>query len=226
MHGKILLVEDDVDFGFMLKQYLGYADFDVNWINDPLLVQGDIAGLNQYDIIILDVMMPHISGFSLAKEIRSIYPELPLLFLTAKNQKIDKLTGLKIGADDYITKPCDPEELILRIRNIIRRSKQSSNHIQSIGIGLYTFYPQNLILSTTESQIQLTDRESKLLSFLLDHKDRLITREEILDNVWETNDFFTGRSMDVFISRLRKYLQQDPSLSIQSIRGIGFKVFF
>ena len=180
----------------------------------------------EYHLVILDVMMPHISGFTLAQEIRKIYPNIPILFLTAKDQKIDKLTGLKIGADDYVTKPCDPEELALRMINIINRS--NSNHLNNkpIKIGGFIFDQNNLVLNHENVNIQLTEKEAELLLFLYQNKDRLISREEILLAVWNTNDFFIGRSMDVFITRLRKHFSSDPNISIQSIRGVGFKVKF
>lgn len=167
------------------------------------------------------------NGFKLAELFFSSHPKLPILFLTAKDQKIDKLTGLKIGADDYMTKPCDPEELTLRLHNIIKRTKIQPALHQIISLGTYTFDQEKMLLIHPQSgSIQLTERENKLLSYLIQHKDQLIARDDILREVWQSNDFFAGRSMDVFISRLRKYLQKDDKLSIQSIRGIGFKVRF
>lgn len=223
---RLLFVEDDADFGFMLKQYLEYADFLVDWFDDPRKLHLDASELRQYDLAILDVMMPTSSGFHLGQELRQVYPELPLIFLTAKDQKIDRLTGLKIGADDYLSKPCDPEELILRIQNIIKRSKPHLPLMDKIVLGTYLYYPNQLILEHASGQQQLTEREAKLLSFLISHKEELISREAILEKVWDNADFFSGRSMDVFISRLRKYLIHDPSLQIQSIRSVGFKVRF
>ncbi|MGH2623463.1 MAG: response regulator transcription factor, partial [Sphingobacterium sp.] len=176
----------------------------------------------------LDVMMPHMSGFKLAELIIAQHPSLPLLFLTAKDQKIDKLTGLKIGADDYIIKPCDPEELTLRINNIIKRSKQHKPALQhKIAVGQYIFdRDQMQLIHPMEGIIQLTEKETQLLFYLIEHKDQLISRDDILQEVWQSKDFFAGRSMDVFISRLRKYLQYDEHLNIQSLRGIGFRVNF
>jgi len=222
---KILLVEDDPDFGFMLKQYLELSTFAIDWIAHPNDLTENFQQLADYDLVILDVMLPQISGFSLAKEINALYPALPFIFLTAKEQKIDKLTGLKIGADDYVTKPCDPEELLLRIQNILKRNQKNSTP-KSIAIGKYLFHPEQLLLSHTLEQFKLTEREAKLLLFLWQHNGQLVTREEILEKVWGNADFFTGRSMDVFITRIRKYLSLDPNLSISSNRGVGFTIQF
>lgn len=222
---KILLVEDDPDFGFMLKQYLELSTFAIDWIAQPNDLTENFQQLADYDLVILDVMLPQISGFSLAKEINALYPTLPFIFLTAKEQKIDKLTGLKIGADDYVTKPCDPEELLLRIQNILKRNQKNSTP-KSIAIGSYLFHPEQLLLSHASKQYKLTVREAQLLLFLWQHNDQLVTREEILEKVWGNADFFTGRSMDVFITRIRKYLSLDPNLSISSNRGVGFTIQF
>lgn len=225
MKNKLLLVEDDPDFGFMLKQYLELSEYDVVWIAQPNELITDFQQLAAYDLIILDVMLPQVSGFALAKEIKTLFPALPFIFLTAKEQKIDKLTGLKIGADDYITKPCDPEELLLRIHNILKRNQRMFVS-KSISIGSYLFYPDQLLLSHALQQHILTEREAKLLIFLCEHHGQLVTREDILENVWGNVDFFTGRSMDVFITRLRKYLVHDPTIRISSNRGVGFTVQF
>ena len=222
---KILLVEDDPDFGFMLKQYLELSTFAIAWIAQPNDLTENFQQLADYNLVILDVMLPQISGFSLAKEINALYPTLPFIFLTAKEQKIDKLTGLKIGADDYVTKPCDPEELLLRIQNILKRNQKNSTP-KSIAIGSYLFHPEQLLLSHASKQYKLTEREAQLLLFLWQHNDQLVTREEILEKVWGNADFFTGRSMDVFITRIRKYLSLDPNLSISSNRGVGFTIQF
>ncbi|MDQ1148735.1 response regulator transcription factor [Sphingobacterium zeae] len=220
---KLLLVEDDPDFGFMLKQYLELSAFVVDWMAQPQDLMENFQQLAGYDLVILDVMLPQISGFSLAKEINALHPALPFIFLTAKEQKIDKLTGLKIGADDYVTKPCDPEELLLRIQNILKRNQKNSTP-KSIVLGTYVFHPEQLVLSHAQGQFKLTEREAQLLLFLWQHRGQLVTREDILEKVWGNADFFTGRSMDVFITRIRKYLSLDPNLSINSNRGVGFTI--
>lgn len=225
MKTKILLAEDDSDFGTILKQYLELEDFDICWFQNP----EDIIPLLSIDFPfqmgILDVMMPNIDGFSLAKMILKEHSNFPLLFLTAKNQKIDRLTGLKIGADDYIAKPCDPEELVLRIKNILKRTLPPMLEPQ-IKIGKYSLDTQKLLLSHPNGNVRMTVREQELLLYLLKHNHSTITRNNILDNLWETNDYFTGRSLDVFISRLRKYFSSDPEIKIQSLRGIGFEIDF
>lgn len=225
MKTKILLAEDDPDFGMILKQYLELEDFEVSWFQNP----EDVVPLLQADfpfqIGILDVMMPNLDGFSLAKMIIRERNNFPLLFLTAKNQKIDRLTGLKIGADDYIAKPCDPEELVLRIKNILKRTLPAVTE-SSIKIGAFSLDTTKLLLSHPNGNNRLTIREQELLLYLLKHNRTIITRDNILDNLWETNDYFTGRSLDVFISRLRKYFNSDPQIKIQSLRGIGFEVDF
>ena len=225
MKTKILLAEDDPDFGMILKQYLELEDFEVSWFQNPEDIIELLSSDFPFQIAILDVMMPNIDGFSLAKIILKEKNNFPILFLTAKNQKIDRLTGLKIGADDYIAKPCDPEELVLRIKNILKRTSPPITEIQ-IKIGQYLLDTQKLSLSHPNGNVRLTIREQELLLYLLKQNHSLITRDNILDNLWETNDYFTGRSLDVFISRLRKYFSNDPEVKIQSLRGIGFEVDF
>ena len=223
MNTKILLVEDDSDFGMILKQYLELEDFEVVWFQNPEDVVTILSSDFPYHIGILDIMMPKMDGFSLAKVILKQKPQFPLLFLTAKNQKIDRLTGLKIGADDYLAKPCDPEELILRIKNILKRTASNIPNTQQ-KIGDYILDSEKLLLIHSTGNIRLTIREKDLLIYLLQHNHQMIKRDDILDNLWETNDYFTGRSLDVFISRLRKYLICDSTLKITSVRGIGFEV--
>lgn len=225
MKTKILLAEDDPDFGMILKQYLELEDFEVNWFQNPEDIVELLSSDFPFQIGILDVMMPNIDGFSLAKMILKEKNNFPVLFLTAKNQKIDRLTGLKIGADDYIAKPCDPEELVLRIKNILKRISPPMTEVQ-IKIGQYLLDTQKLSLSHPDGNIRLTVREQELLLYLLKHNHTMITRDNILDHLWETNDYFTGRSLDVFISRLRKYFSNDEEVKIQSLRGIGFEVDF
>ena len=225
MKTKVLLVEDDPDFGLILKQYLELSDFEVSWFQNPADVV-EILNCNfSFNIGILDIMMPNIDGFSLAKIILKENPNFPLLFLSAKNQKIDRLTGLKIGADDYISKPCDPEELILRIKNILKRVSPATleSHFK---IGTYTLEAEKLLLTHPNEKVRLTIREKDLLLYLLKQNNQTIKRDDILDQLWETNDYFTGRSLDVFISRIRKYFRHDEQIKIQSIRGVEFEIDF
>jgi len=223
MKHHILLVEDDEDFGFMLKQYLELSSMHVEWIAHPKEVESLLEHELPFHLAIVDVMMPYMSGFELAQKIVAKQPGFPFVFLTAKDQRIDRLTGLKIGADDYITKPCDPEELVLRIQNILRRSHipTSSKEIQ---IGAYMLDQTNFLLVHAREAFRLTEREMQLLTYLWTHNQQVVTREQILEEIWGNTDFFAGRSMDVFVSRLRKYLVHDPTLGIHSVRGVGFDV--
>lgn len=220
----VLLVEDEYDFGFILKQYLEMYEFNVHWYQNPMQVLDDFTTVNQCDIAILDVMLPEMDGFTLAKKLQEKI-DFPFLFLTAKNQQIDRILGLKLGADDYISKPCDPEELILRIKNILNRKGYKSVN-DEILIGSYIFKPKQLVLQHSDTDYQLTEREVSLLLLLTQYNNQVVTREIILQHVWKNTDYFTGRSMDVFISRLRKYFQHDDRIKIQSIRGVGFHVVF
>ena len=225
MKTKILLVEDDADFGLILKHYLELSDFEVDWFQNPADVLEILKSDFCFNIGILDIMMPNIDGFSLAKIILKEKPDFPLLFLSAKNQKIDRLTGLKIGADDYIAKPCDPEELILRIKNILKRVISPTLET-NFKIGEYSLDSEKLLLTHSNEKVRLTIREKDLLLYLLKQNKQTIKRDDILDNLWETNDYFTGRSLDVFISRIRKYFRHDEQIKIQSIRGVGFEIDF
>jgi len=223
MKPKILLVEDDPDLGMVLKQYLEFSDFEVNWIPNPEEILKNKKQINQYQLAILDVMLPVIDGFELSKEIRKT-SEIPFLFLTAKGQSIDRILGLKLGADDYITKPCEPEELILRIKNILKRNESSTKLI--IELGNYSFIPSQFQLLFQNETIQLTEKESELLLLLSKNNQKIINRKEILETLWGENDYFLGRSLDVFMTRLRKYFQKDERIKFDSVRGIGFKVEF
>lgn len=224
----ILLAEDDLDFGSILKQYLEMVGFFVEWAKD-----GEEALLlfkkRDFTICILDVMMPKLDGFSTAEQIIQINPEVPFIFLTARKLKDDKIKGLKLGADDYIVKPFEADELILRLNNIIKRTQKNVVAIASeeiITIGSYKLNSKRLELEINGTIQRLTEKEGMLIQFLYYNKNQLLKREEILTAVWKNDDFFSGRSMDVFISRLRKYFKEDTNISIESIRGIGleFKV--
>ena len=225
----ILLAEDDQDFGNLLKQFLEISGFKVTWVK-----HGEAAlnafKTNAFDICVLDVMMPKLDGFTLAEHIIEEHPKVPFVFLTARKLKEDKVKGLKLGADDYIVKPFEADELVLRLHNILKRSTktqvQNISKEQSIQINEYTFNLKRLELVHKDYKQQLTEKEAALILFLFQHKNQLLKREEILNVVWKQDDFFSGRSMDVFISRIRKYFKEDASISIESIRGIGleFKV--
>ncbi len=215
---KILLAEDDKDFGYILKKYLEISNFEVFHKEN-----GEEAWLffqeNEVDFCILDVMMPKLDGFELAQKIKNKNSKMPFLFLTAKNLKDDVIKGLKIGADDYITKPFEAEELLLRINNILLRSKKVDVNVHNIG--KYKFFPETLELLFENETLILTVLEADLLTVLLKNKNKITEREIILNELWNEADYFTGRSMDVFISRLRKYFRKDKSIEIKSYRGKG-----
>jgi DNA-binding response OmpR family regulator len=224
----ILLAEDDLDFGNVLKQYLEISGYTITWAKDGKEAL-DLFNDGIYNICVFDVMMPKMYGFTLAEKVVGINPETPFIFLTARKLKEDKIKGLKLGADDYIVKPFEADELVLRLNNILRRTEKSSNQLQQckiIQIGNYDFDTTRLELTCEDYKKQLTQKEGELILYLFNHKNQLLKREDVLQSVWENDDFFSGRSMDVFISRLRKYFKQDPSISIESIRNIGleFKV--
>jgi DNA-binding response OmpR family regulator len=165
-------------------------------------------------------MMPVMDGFTLAAAIRKLDPGMPLIFLTAKNQKEDKLKGLKLGADDYITKPFEAEELVLRIHNILKRS--GKERLKSVQLGKLQIKFNELVIESGTDSHQITPKESELLRYMIEHPNTLLTREQILEELWGQNDYFMGRSMDVFISRLRKYLQDESTVSLETKRGVGF----
>lgn len=220
---KILIVEDDLDLGNLLQQYLVLNQFQAHRVFNGVEAREELKQ-NTYDLLILDVMMPQEDGFTLAEKLQKSHPDLPFLFVTARKMKEDILTGLKLGADDYITKPFDADELILRIQNILKRkTKVESQKLTTYSFGKFQFEPENLLLKTEKSERKLTEKEAELLNFLYQHRDRIIKREEVLNHLWEESDFFSGRSLDVFISRLRKYLVEDNSVQIESIRGVGFR---
>lgn len=219
---SVLIVEDDQDLGNLLKQYLELNQFRADRVFNGEEARAALKQ-QQYDILVLDVMMPKEDGFTLAKQIKQQYPEQAFLFVTARKQKDDILNGLKLGADDYITKPFDADELILRITNILRRVKPAAaKDIHEIG--LYRFDPKNLLLVSPTVEKILTEKEAALLLYLNTRRNELVSRKEILTTLWGEPDFFNGRSMDVFVSRLRKYLAEDQAIQIDSIRGVGFRM--
>jgi len=221
---KILLAEDDFDFSNVLIQYLQLHDFDVVWAEDGVKAL-EIFKKNSFDICILDVMMPKMDGFVLAEELIKINPETPFVFLTAKQLKEDKIKGLQLGADDYIVKPFEVEELILRLNNILKRSELNfkTPTVQEISIGKYIFDTKRLCLNKDNSSQQLTEKEALLIEYLYQNRNQLIKREAILKKIWKNDDYFSGRSMDVFITKIRKYFQEDKNISIESTRFIGLE---
>ncbi len=222
---KILLVEDDPCFGSVLKSYLELSDYDVT-----LCVNGN-EGLetfrkDRYDICLLDVMMPQMDGFTLGKKIREIAPGVPFVYITAKSLKEDMKLGYEIGADDYVIKPFDSELLILKIKAILSRCEGETEEAKPryIQIGQYLFNRELRTISKNEEVIKLTPKESHLLELLYKYRDHLLLRDKALTEIWGTNDYFTARSMDVYITKLRKYFKEDEKIKIDNIHGSGFRL--
>lgn len=225
---RILLIEDEVDLGNVIRQYLEVMDFEVVWVtNGRKALETFKASPSAFDILLIDVSLPEMNGFDLANMVVRIDSNAAFLFLTARNEKSDRLQGLKIGADDYITKPFDIEELVLRIRNIIKRKLSGFTPpppaVSSVlEIGNIKFHIDMMKLVVNKKEIILTERESELLQYLVKNANRIIKREEILMQLWGENDYFLGRSLDVFISRLRKHIGNNEQVSITNIYGVGY----
>ncbi len=216
---KILLAEDDIDFGNILSQYVTLSGFEVTLARNGREAW-DMFHASRPDICVLDVMMPEMDGFTLAEKMRAEEPGVPFIFLTAQSLREDIIKGLKLGADDYITKPFDPEMLMLRINNILRRVYSAVEDEYTIS-GTTLKY-NSLELITPSGKEKLTLREAQLLRHLMMNRNKSQTREQILTEIWGQDDYFLGRSMDVFISRLRKYLSADNGIALRTLRGMGF----
>ena len=221
---KILLCEDDENLGMLLREYLQAKGFSTELCADGEL--GYKAFLKtKFDICVLDVMMPKKDGFTLAKEIRNSNQDIPIIFLTAKTLKEDILEGFKIGADDYITKPFSMEELVFRIEAIIRRTKGKKNKESTVyRIGQFTFDTQKQLLCLGDEQRKLTTKENELLALLCSHANEILQRDFALKTIWIDDNYFNARSMDVYITKLRKHLKDDPQIEIINIHGKGYKL--
>lgn len=220
MEGKILLIEDDADLSCELQWYLQRNGLVVNMENDGNKAIA-ISKRQNFDLLIVDVQLPSFDGFELIKRIKLMKPEFKFLFLTAINTKENCIKGLKLGAEDYITKPFDTEELLWRINNILARGKEKK--IEQLVIADVTLCCNSMAVKVNEGiSIRLTSREFELWKYLLQNLDRILTRDEILNNIWGESDYFMGRSLDVFISRIRKVLQNSTQLKIETIYKIGF----
>lgn len=229
-NNKILLVEDDQNFGDVLKSYLEMHDYEVT------LAPDGVAGFESYrkgsfDLCIFDVMMPRKDGFTLAREVREKDKDMPIIFLTAKNMKEDVLEGFKIGADDYLAKPFNSEELLLRIQAILRRvnkGAEKEDEVKEFQIGEFHFnYPLRILTwqgGNGAEREKLSPKEAHLLKMFCQHKNDVLTRSEALAKIWGEDNYFTARSMDVFVTKLRKYLSKDPNLQIMNIHGNGFRL--
>ncbi len=222
---KILLCEDDTNLGMVLKNYLELNDYDVILERDGRL---GLAAFQRekFDICLLDVMMPNMDGFTLAEEIRDVDPDMPLFFLSAKTMKEDIIAGYKLGADDYITKPFDSEVLLLKIKAILKRNEEENkiNENLEFDLGSFHFYPKLRELSHNGIMQTLSPKENELLKMLAEHKNDLLPREQALKKIWGSDTYFNGRSMDVYIAKLRKYLKDDTNIEIVNIHGNGFRL--
>ncbi len=222
---RILYVEDDEALSFVTRDNLEMYGFIITWCADGL--EGWKAyNRDEFDLCILDVMLPGSDGFDLARKIRKVNTDIPIIFLTARTMKEDRIHGLKIGADDYITKPFSIEELQLKINIFLHRPKKlTPDELPKVfPIGKFILDLPNQLLKNGEDEQELTLREAELLAFFARYPNKILEREDILDAVWKNSDFFISRSLDVFVSRLRKYLKDDPSVTIENIHGIGFKL--
>jgi two-component system OmpR family response regulator len=220
---RIFLVEDDLSFGSVLKSYLEINDFTVDWIDDGKYAVEHFRKGN-FEICILDIMLPHVDGFTIANEIRQINQKIPIIFLTAKKLKDDVLRGYGVGGDDYITKPFDTDILLAKIRAIIARRDIQTFTKDVIEIGKFVFNTKLRTLTTGDEEKKLSPKEAQLLELLAANPNTLISREMALKKIWGNDDYFTARSMDVYITKLRKILSDDPRLNIKNIHGTGFQL--
>ncbi len=221
---KILLCEDDENLGMLLREFLHAKGFSADLCSDGEKGYKEFLK-GKYDLCVLDVMMPKKDGFTLAQEIRNVNSEVPIIFLTAKNMKEDVLEGFKIGADDYITKPFSMEELVFRIGAIIRRIQGKKNkQITLFKLGKFTFDTQKQVLVDGNKTQKLTTKESELLTLLCHHINDVLERNYALKTIWIDDNYFNARSMDVYITKLRKLLKDDPSIEIINIHGKGYKL--
>ncbi len=221
---EILYVEDDAALGFVTRENLELRGYGVCHCVDGDSAMAEITN-RHFDICILDVMLPQIDGFQLAREIRDRDPEVPIIFLTARSLQEDRIHGLRLGADDYLVKPYSLEELFLKIEIFLRRTRgRSQSPTGEMQIGVFRFSHTQLTLKHATTTIELTQKEAALLELFLRNRNVVLKRAHILESLWGENDYFMGRSLDVFVSRLRKHLQPDPSLRIENVHGVGFRL--
>jgi two-component system OmpR family response regulator len=222
---NILLCEDDPNLGLVLKNFLELNDMDVILERDGRL---GLAAFQRekIDLCLLDVMMPKMDGFTLAEEIRDINPDVPLFFLSAKSMKEDQIKGYNLGADDYITKPFDSDVLLLKIKAILKRNEEQNKEVVNTeyDLGQYHFIPKLRELSLGDKKTTLSPKENELLKMLSEYKNDLLQRDQALKKIWGNDNYFNGRSMDVYIAKLRKYLKEDPNVEIVNIHGNGFRL--
>jgi DNA-binding response OmpR family regulator len=224
---SLFLVEDDLSFGSVLKAYLEIHQYEIQWINDGRLAL-DIFKKRNFDLCILDVMLPHIDGFQLAANIKNLKPTIPFIFLTAKTLRADELKGYQLGADDYIKKPFDSEILLFKLKAILNRKNDffEKANIDEFRLGKFLLKPIfRELINETENTIQkLSPKEAELLQLFIENTEKIVMREEALRTIWGDDNYFTRRSMDVYITKLRKYLSKDASIEILNIHGSGFRL--
>jgi len=228
-NNRIFLVEDDLSFGSVLKAYLEIHKYEIEWVKDGKDALNTFEN-GEFDICILDVMLPHIDGFQLAENIKRLRPEIPFIFLTAKTLKADEIKGYQLGADDYIKKPFDSEILLYKLQAILYRNTETKpeKDPSSFQIGQFLLKPafRELVSLQSNSIQKLSPKETELLQMLIESKDSVLLRDEALRKIWGDDNYFTKRSMDVYITKLRKYLKEDPSIEILNIHGSGFRLIY
>lgn len=223
--GNILLVEDDLNLGFVIQDSLKMEGYSVHL---STVGTDAVKSFNEgnYDLCILDVMLPKKDGFAVAEDIRTVNKDVPIFFLTAKSMDQDKIKGFTVGGDDYLTKPFNTEEFLLRVEALLRRSKPESEEQQSsiYSLGTITYDVDNFHLKGKEIDKKLTKKEAAILKLLCEHKNRVLPRDVVLNAIWGDSTYYLGRSLDVFITKLRKYLDEDDNVTISNIHGVGFKL--
>lgn len=227
MKKRILLVEDDLNFGAVLKSYLELNDFKVDWVDDGKNALSEFEK-HSFDLVLLDVMLPHVDGFTIAREIRNTDTKTPFIFITAKTLRDDIVQGYKTGADDYITKPFDSEILLYKVKAILNRGEsnagQAENDIFQLGIFEFDYRGRQLKASENDLKQSLSPKESELLKLLIEHKDEVLLKSLALNRIWGDANYFTTRSMDVYVAKLRKYLSEDPNIKIITLHGAGYRM--
>lgn len=220
---KILLVEDDPNLGFIVKDTLSDKGYDITLCTNGLDAERLIYK-EKFDLYLLDVMMPKKDGFTLAQDLREKKDTTPIIFVTAREMQEDKLKGFSVGADDYVTKPFNFDELVMRIEAILKRTKSAEPEQKEFKIGKFILRTDELKLELGDKITSLTKKEAALLQFLAKNANQPVKREDMLVNIWKDDSYFAGRSMDVYITKLRKYLKEDPNVEIQNVHGVGFKL--
>lgn len=225
-HTRILLVEDDLNFGAVLKSYLELNDFELIWVSDGAKA-GEVFRQDKFNLVLLDVMLPNIDGFSIAREIRVSEKQVPIIFITAKTLREDIVMGYKTGADDYITKPFDSEILLYKIKAVLNRHNHNGfkeKDTTELGLFIFDFRSRSLTNTKLGKKQSLTPKESELLKMLLEKQGELLLKVDALNKIWGDANYFTTRSMDVYITKLRKHLSADPTIQIVTMHGDGYRL--